>query len=420
MMNANFNQGAAEKHLLIVEDSPVQAKKLRFLLEENGYKTQVCTDGKEAMKFLSGSRPLLIISDIVMPGMDGYELCSAIKSSHDLKGIPVILLTSLRDPLDIIRGLQAGADNFITKPYEEHYLLSRIQYLLLNHDFRQGGGAEMVIEIMFRGKKYAINSEKKQILDLLLSVFEAAIQRNDELIQTQAQLETANEDLTAANHELESFAQTVSHDLRSPLHLIKGYAQIILDEYSSVMPPEVLKYLAIMDQSVNSMAGLVEDLLNFSMSGKAELKIGKVDLTGIATNIIERLKMMNPERQVETRIESGLQADADPGLIGIVLENLLNNAWKYSGKNPAAVISLGSKIENGEKLFFISDNGDGFDMSGAYKLFKPFQRLHTRQEFQGTGVGLATVSRIIERHGGHIRAEGKKGEGATFSWTLSS
>src|ERR1035437_10762216 len=215
-MNSYMNFNSKLGNILVVEDSPVQAKKIKFLLEENGLNVMVCPNGKLALEAIAEVQPLLIISDIVMPEMDGYEFCSILKNDVNYREIPIILLTSLHDPLDIIKGLQSGADNFITKPYEEKYLLSRIQYLLVNRTIRQSGGAEMVIEIVFRGQKYAINSEKKQILDLLLSIYEAAIQKNDELILAQAQLEALNEDLISKNRELEAFARTVSHDLRSP------------------------------------------------------------------------------------------------------------------------------------------------------------------------------------------------------------
>ncbi len=417
-MNQFFINKNDSRKLMIAEDSSVQAKKLKFLLEENGFEVEVYSNGIDAYNSLEKVKPILIISDIVMPEMDGYEFCTKIKANAAFREIPVILLTSLRDPLDIIKGLQAGADNFITKPYEENYLLSRIQYLLANRNIRQSGGAEMVIEIMFKGNIYAINSEKKQILDLLLSVYEAAIQRNDELIQAQSQLEAANEDLLTANHELEAFAHTVSHDLRAPLHLIKGYTQLLESDYSTVLDESALHFLQIIDKSVNSMVRLVEDLLNFSRSARAEMEIQTVDISGLCKSILSNFMESSPERKVQVEIDPNMIVSADAGLMEIVLGNLLSNAWKYTGNKPDAVISVGQASQDNKTVFFVKDNGDGFDMVNVQKLFNPFQRLHTNQEFQGTGVGLATVKRIIERHGGSIWAEGKKGIGATFYWTI--
>ncbi|NQV02484.1 MAG: response regulator, partial [Bacteroidia bacterium] len=181
-MNSGYNITLGDSYIMAVEDSMVQAKRLKHFLDENNLNSKVFYTAMEAYDAAVTDLPILIISDIVMPGMDGYEFCKKLKDDPVLKEIPIILLTSLRDPLDIIKGLQAGADNFITKPYEEKYLLSRINYLLANREIRRSGGGEMVLEIVFRGNKYAINSDKKQILDLLLSVYEAAVQRNDELI----------------------------------------------------------------------------------------------------------------------------------------------------------------------------------------------------------------------------------------------
>jgi hypothetical protein len=422
MIQTSFNMTLNNGYIMAVEDSMVQAKKLRNFLDQTGIKNILYSNANEAYLAALESPPVLVISDIVMPGMDGYEFCTKLKNHHHLKEIPVILLTSLRDPLDIIKGLQAGADNFITKPYEEQYLLSRIQYLLANREIRKGGSAEMVMEIVFRGNKYAINSEKKQILDLLLSVYEAAIQRNDQLISTQAELEASNENLLAANQELEAFSYTVSHDLRSPLNVVAGYTQLLQSEYNDVIDEEGRDYLQRILNSSFSMAKLIDDLLKFSRSGRSVIAPEYVNLSEMAEQVVREIMEREREKGVkaEITIQKGLLSQADPSLLHVVLDNLLNNAVKYSGKvaNPLIVFD---KITDGrETIFYVKDNGAGFDMAKADKLFNPFQRLHTSQEFQGTGVGLATVRRIIERHGGRIWAESEPGNGATFFFTLGT
>jgi len=417
-MNIFFNAKHGMNYILIVEDSPVQAKRLRFLLEENGFEVGVAGDGEQALASLQQKKPMIIISDIVMPGMDGYELCSKIKADKELSSIPVILLTSLRDPLDIIKGLQSGADNFITKPYDADYLLSRIHYLLANRNMQRSGGAEMVIEIIFRGERFAINSEKKQILDLLLSVYEAAVQRNDELVRAQAELQKLNEDLLAANDELEAFAHTVSHDLRSPLTIILGYIQLIRDEKYSQLDEETLQFLSVVVKSAKSMADLIEDLLNFARSGKAAIQMNDTDLSDLAQKVINQLKIKTPGRVVNVQIEPGMRVKADAHLMNIVLDNLLGNAWKYTAKKSDPSIRIGMERQGSDQVCFICDNGDGFDQKDYYKLFGAFQRLHTTNEFPGTGVGLATVKRILERHGGRVWAKGEKGVGATFYFSI--
>ena len=405
--------------IVVVEDSPVQAKKLRFLLEQNSFEVQICVNGMEALEFLKTKRPTLIISDIVMPEMDGYQFCKKIKEEVDYKDIPIILLTSLQDPLDIIKGLQAGADNFITKPFDENYLISRIQYLLANRNIRmQSGSAEMVIEVVFRGEKYNINSERKQILDLLLSVYEAAILRNDELIKTQALLQTANEDLQSTNQELEAFARTVSHDLRTPIHQVIGLTEILQSDLADKLDEEAKSFLDIIMQSATNMAQLVEDLLKLSMSNKTNLEYCKIDLTKMANQIVENFKMHDPNRMVNISIQDNMECNGDQGLIKVVLENLIGNAWKYSSKQNVTEITIKRLEDFKANSFYIKDNGVGFDISNRHKLFNPFERLHSKEEFPGTGVGLATVKRIIERHNGHIWADSSVGNGATFYWTL--
>lgn len=396
----------------------VQAKKLKNFFDTNHINNIFFSNASDAYESALSNPPVLIISDIVMPGMDGYEFCTKIKTNPDLKDIPVILLTSLRDPLDIIKGLQAGADNFITKPYEEQYLLSRIHYLLANRDLRNNGSAEMVIEIMFRGDRYKINSEKKQILDLLLSVYEAAVERNDQLISTQAELRASNENLLSANQELDAFSATVSHDLRSPLNGVAGYAQLLLETYADIFDEDAKEYLERIISSAFSMSKLIDDLLQFSRSGRIEINTELVDLSNMARNIMAEIDEADPGSKAVSNIGDNLLVKADPSLMHVVLVNLLGNARKYSAKAEAPVITFGKTDSGNETVFYIRDNGAGFDMAKADKLFTPFQRLHSSQEFTGTGVGLATVRRIIERHGGSIWAESEPGRGATFFFSI--
>lgn len=419
-MSTGYNITLGDGYIMAVEDSVVQAKKLKHFLDENNLNSRIFHTATEAYAFALKETPVLIISDIVMPGMDGYEFSRKVKENRDLGEIPIILLTSLRDPLDIIKGLQAGADNFITKPYEEKYLLSRINYLLANREIRRSGGGEMVLEIMFRGNKYAINSDKKQILDLLLSVYEAAVQRNDELIMAQEQLQTMNENLISANRELEAFSYTVSHDLRSPLHTIYGYTQLMLEDYADRLNPEALGFLDTILKASKNMSQLIDDLLKFSRSGRAVIQREAVSLSDLAGQVMQLIRQREPSRTVHVKIQQGITGYADKNLMGVVLDNLLGNAWKYTGKKAEADIEFGETEKDGEKVYFVKDNGAGFDMAKADSMFNPFERFHSSEEFPGTGVGLATVRRILEKHNGRIWAESAVGEGSTFYFTLPS
>ncbi len=419
-MMSTYQLNLGDEYILAAEDSPVQAKRLKYFFDTNSISGDIYGNGQDAYSAALKKKPILIISDIVMPDMDGYEFCSKIKAHPDLKDIPVILLTSLRDPLDIIKGLQAGADNFITKPYDDQYLLSRIRYLLANREMRRYGAGDMVIEIKFQGNNYQINSDKKQILDLLLSVYEAAVQRNDELILAQEQLQVLNQNLQNANQELEDFAFTVSHDLRSPLGGVIGFSQILMDDYSEHFNEEAKTHLEWILKSANKMAQLIEDLLQFSRSNRTAIEEESINLSAIAQEVAADLIVRNPDHKAAFNIETGLTALADPKLIHIVLGNLLGNAWKYSSKVEHPEIIFGQALSFGQLVYFVKDNGAGFDMSKADKLFNPFTRLHTSREFEGTGVGLSTVKRIVERHGGMIWAESEVGKGASFYFTLGT
>lgn len=238
--------------------------------------------------------------------------------------------------------------------------------------------------------------------------------------QSEAALQKAKLELEAANKELEAFSYSVSHDLRAPLRSIDGYSQAVLEDYGELLPMEGRNFLEHIRSSTHRMAELIDDLLDLSRVTRTLLKFVPVDLTRLAGNIRRELQQTEPERNVTWRVAPNLHARGDPNLLQIVLENLLNNAWKYSSKQEQAEIEFGSKSENNETVFFVRDNGAGFDMAYANKLFGAFQRLHGATEFPGTGIGLATVQRIIRRHGGRVWAESTVGKGATFFFTLPS
>jgi len=218
--------------------------------------------------------------------------------------------------------------------------------------------------------------------------------------------------------ELEAFSYSVSHDLRAPLRAIDGFSQALLDDYETKLDLQGRDYLARIRTSTRLMAELIEDLLKLSRITRTDMDIVPLNLTRMARAVIDELQKSHPRRIANIKIADTLEDFADPRLIRIVLENLLGNAWKFTGKKPVAEIEFGSIKKNNKKIYFIRDNGAGFDMEYAEKLFAPFQRLHNVEEYPGTGIGLATVKRIIHRHGGTVWAEGLPGQGATFYFTL--
>lgn len=224
--------------------------------------------------------------------------------------------------------------------------------------------------------------------------------------------------LEAANKDLESFSYSVSHDLRAPLRGIDGFCQILIDDYGKLLDAEGKQHLDRIRIGAQHMANLIDDILELSRVTRRALEYEPLDLSNMAGEIVERLKKSNDARQVDVNIQSGLQARGDRHLIEIVLQNLLDNSWKYTSKTSHAGVEFNSQKDGAETVYYIQDNGAGFDMQYSNKLFKAFQRLHSVDEFPGTGIGLATVHRVIERHGGRIWAEAELDKGATFYFTL--
>jgi PAS domain S-box-containing protein len=224
--------------------------------------------------------------------------------------------------------------------------------------------------------------------------------------------------LEAANRELESFCYTVSHDLRAPLRHIDGFSHALLEDCGEQLPAKGMEHLDRVRRATARMAQLIDDLLELSRMSRGQLHLEKVDLSAMVREIVADLAKEEPARSVDLIVAGGVRVCADPRLIRVVLDNLIGNAWKYTGRNRSARIEFGVDEHNGVQTCFVRDDGAGFDMAYADKLFGPFQRLHGIEEFEGTGVGLATVQRIIHRHGGSVWGEGVPGKGATFFFTL--
>jgi light-regulated signal transduction histidine kinase (bacteriophytochrome) len=210
----------------------------------------------------------------------------------------------------------------------------------------------------------------------------------------------------------------VSHDLRAPLRAIDGFSQALLEDYGERMDETARGHLQRVRLASQRMGHLIDDILDLSRTSRAELRRQRVSLSALAAQVAAQLRASQPERAVDVVVEPGLEADADASLSRVLLENLLGNAWKYTSKKPKARIEFGGTTRDQGFVFFVRDDGDGFDMAYAHKLFGAFQRLHGVEEFEGTGIGLATVRRIVERHGGKVWGEGQPGAGAIFYFSL--
>ncbi|MGA9882591.1 MAG: ATP-binding protein [Candidatus Acidiferrales bacterium] len=266
------------------------------------------------------------------------------------------------------------------------------------------------------------HDEVALLIDALNEMLDQIQKRDSALQDAHDELERRVEERTAqlthANKELESFSYSVSHDLRAPLRSIDGFSQALLEDCEPQLDEAGRDYLRRIRGSAQRMGLLIDDLLNLARVSRAKIQKQKVDVTALAVSIVNDLRRTQLGREVEIRIEEGVEVWADPGLLRVVLENLLNNAWKFTSKRDHASIEFGYKRDNGKPSYFVSDNGAGFDPKYADRLFGAFQRLHAMNDFPGTGVGLATVQRIISRHGGEVWAESAVGQGASFYFTL--
>jgi signal transduction histidine kinase len=269
-------------------------------------------------------------------------------------------------------------------------------------------------------------ADSRDEVGLLVETFNEMLGRiqeqNSQLQQSHEELEERvierTNQLEAANKELEAFSYSVSHDLRAPLRGIDGFSQALLEDYEEKLDARGKDYLQRVRVASQRMAQLIDDMLGLSRASRGEMKHEPVDLTALSRSIAAQLRDADTGRHVEFVISEGLCASGDPRLLQIVLENLIGNAWKFTGKQASPRIEVGVNGNNSRSVYFVRDNGAGFDMTYAEKLFGAFQRLHSAAEFKGTGIGLATVQRIIRRHGGEVWAEGKVGQGAVFYFTL--
>jgi PAS domain S-box-containing protein len=238
----------------------------------------------------------------------------------------------------------------------------------------------------------------------------------NELLEQRVEQRTAQ--LKATNEELESFSYSVSHDLRAPLRSINGFSQVLLEDYADKLDEEGRDFLDRVKAASEHLARLIDDLLDLSRMTRSEMRHERVDLSALVRDFAKELERSDPERAVEFVLEDGIVTEGDQRLLRVVLENLLRNAWKFTGSQPQARVEFGLTELDGTPTYFVRDNGVGFDMAYADKLFGAFQRLHRTSEFPGTGIGLATVQRIVRRHGGSVWAEGAVGQGASFYFTL--
>lgn len=361
--------------ILVVEDNPEMSRYIRETLSLE-YQTDSAFDGQQGLEKALRLHPDLILSDVMMPGVSGAQMVREIRKHPALNDVPILMLTAKADDEPRIQLLREGAQDYLLKPFAAEELRARV------------------------GNLVALKRARDQLME-----------RNQRLGQVVSELE-------ATNRELGTFSYSVSHDLRAPLRAIDGFSHILLDKHADSLSEDGRRLLQRLRDASQRMKQLIDDLLELSRLTRTEMHRAPVNLSDLVFTITTALREAYPERESEFVIQEGVTAHGDARLLRIALENLLNNAWKFTRNQPHTRIEFGLTNDQGKQAFFVRDNGVGFDMTYADKLFGAFQRLHTESEFEGTGIGLATVQRIIVRHGGQIWAQGIVNQGATFYFTL--
>ena len=360
--------------LLIVDDEAAQMKALCNTLENEGYATTGFTFAKDALSELRSQPFDLVLTDLMMPEMDGIAL---LRAAREIDSNVVGIVMTGHGAIDTaVEAMKAGALDYILKPFKLSGILP--------------------------------------VLSRALGVRRLRME-NEEL---QRRVRERTTELEAANKELEAFSYSISHDLRAPLRSVGAFSSILLQEHSSRMPAEARRLLDIVTTSARRMEQLIEDLLRFSRLSRQPLSKQPVDIPALVQATLQELRQQENDRQINVTVGELPNCVGDQSLLKQVFVNLLSNAFKFTRQREKASVEVGCQRQEGETVYFVRDNGAGFDARYAEKLFGVFQRLHSAEQFEGTGVGLSIAQRIVQRHGGRIWAEGKVDGGATFYFTL--
>jgi signal transduction histidine kinase len=357
-----------------------------------------------------------VMGSFVIDGLLGGVFGGSFKPAIDFEvydGEHIKSSPRIYDNDGIPRATEGGHGSLFSR--KSHIDLAGLQwslYFATLPGFRQGGEGSLSVFVLASGVALSL---------LLFGITWMLVRSRVQAERTSRDLEETNRALEGANRELEAFSYSVSHDLRAPLRSIDGFSRILLEDYSDELDDEGRDYLGRVRSASQRMDTLMDDLLDLSRVSRRPVRKEPVDLSAIALEVASELRKGSPQRDVELVIEAGLKAYGDGALLRVVLENLLGNSWKFTSKREGtATIEFGAERVRGERVYHVKDNGVGFDERYADKLFGAFQRLHATEEFEGSGIGLATVSRIISRHGGRVWAESSPGEGATFFFTLGT
>jgi len=420
--------------LLIVDDEPANLAVATDYLAGYGFQIKIAQTGETGLELARLAQPDLILLDVRLPGIDGFETCRRLKADVRTQDIPVIFMTVATKTEDKVTGFEVGGVDYITKPFQQEEVLARVTtHLHLRQLTRmleeQNEQLQSVQEALYRANESLEQrvaertAELAQVNAILQEQIAERKRAEEEIRRLNRELEQRVLDRTAqlktANEELEGFVYSVSHDLRAPLRHIDGFLELLqqrrtteaLDEHSR-------HYMSNISSAARRMGQLIDDLLAFSRMGRNEMSKMPVDLNALTQEIVQELAPETQGRAIRWRIADLPTVSGDRAMLRQVLTNLIANALKFTQGRTPAEVDIDCQAGEKETIIFVRDNGVGFDMAYADKLFGVFQRLHSTEEFEGTGIGLANVRRIINRHGGRVWAEGEVNQGATFYFSL--
>lgn len=362
--------------LLIVDDEAAQMRALCDTLEDQGYEVHGCADGEAALLELRRAPYDLLLADLMMPGMNGIDLLRAALAIDPI--LVGIIMTGEGTIGSAVEAMQSGALDYILKPFK----------------------LSAILPVLSRG-----------LTMRRLRVENAALERR--VREHAAELETTN-------RELDAFTRSASHDLRAPLNVVLGFSALLANELGPRVPAEQRDWLTHIERSAQRMSDLIDALMRLSQVGRQVLQLQSVDVAALVQSIADDLRQEQPQRHASLQLGALPRTTADASLLRQLFVNLLSNAFKFTRATEHAVIEVGCQADGGEQVFFVRDNGPGFDMAHAQRLFDAFQRFHRADEFEGSGVGLSIVQRIVQRHGGRIWAEAAPGRGASFFFSLAA
>ncbi|MGN6397982.1 MAG: sensor histidine kinase [Mucilaginibacter sp.] len=362
--------------ILIVDDKPENILVLSAVLADLDVELVTADSGNEALRATLNYDFALALLDIQMPEMDGYELAEILRQHKKTASLPIIFISAVyTDNLNIFKGYEKGAFSFITKPFQPEVLINKVKFFIEKH------------------------------------------QQELALFRVNQDLQKSNAELKAVNRELESFSYSVSHDLKTPLRAINGFAQMLEEDHSADLNAEGKRLLGVIQENAKGMGVMINDLLEFSRLGRKDTVKTGVDMNELFNSALTEINSI-ATHNARIDIQPLPTANADRALLYRVAINLLSNAIKYSSKSDSPFIKIYSEQNDAYFIYVVADNGVGFNNEHAGKLFGIFQRLHSKAEFEGTGIGLALVKRIINKHGGEVWATGELNKGAKFYFSL--